>query len=126
MLKLLLNEIKYWAAYNEYIHNIKILYWKFNDLLNTVGDAVGNSCLILHLNCMSPNLLITGITLKGKNGQWAPVKNPHPLAVPHENTPNAVRIQTYQGLLRDLRTRSKTCRRTQSKLNLTSTSSLRL
>lgn len=103
--------------------------WKFADLLCTVFNTLGGSVckvLIRNLKHLYPNLLITGIVVKEKNGQWAAGKIPHPLAVPHGNAANAVRIQTYQGLLRDLRTRSKTCRRTQSKLNLTSTSSLRL
>lgn len=55
--------------------------------------------LIQNLACMYHNLLITGITLRGENGGCPPA-----LLVPHRN---AVWIQTYQGLLRDLRTRSK-------------------
>lgn len=93
------------------------------------GDIDRKSCketLILHLKCLFPTLLITGVTTQRENGRRVPVNSSHPLAVPRGNASIAVWIQTYQGLLRDLRTRSKTCRRTQSKLNLTSTSSLRL
>lgn len=53
-------------------------------------------------------------------------KSLHPLAWPHGNVPYPVQTGTYWGLFTDLRTRSKTCRGRQSKLNLTSTSSPRL
>lgn len=115
-----LNEMTHWAAYNEHALHVGI-----HDLHCSLGDTVCNSCFKTSTACI-PTSRSQELWLKGKNGQWAPVKNPHPLAEPFRNAPNAVRNQTYQGLLRDLRTRSKTCRRTQSKLNLTSTSSPRL
>ena len=83
--------------------------------------------LILHLSSIDPNPLITGIMVREKRPGDGPSWKILTLwQCPHRKAPNAVQIQTYQGLLRDLRTRSKTCRRTQSKLNLTSTSSPRL
>lgn len=113
-------QIAYWAVYIESMN-----IWR-NWLLCDADKEKVIHVMIQNLQCVHLNLLNKGIMVEGKKRQCASVKYPHPLAVPHGNAPNAVRTQTYQGLFTDLRTRSKTCRGRQSKLDLTSTSSPRL